>query len=84
MARISWKHFTQLGPFRWNQVAPVRAARGAIGIIVPLALGWTAGHGHIVDRAYAALGALPAGFVSFQGETRSHSFTEGKAPSLFR
>ncbi|HUK07223.1 MAG TPA: FUSC family protein [Stellaceae bacterium] len=66
---LSWKHLTQLGPFRWNQVAPARAARGAIGVVVPLALGWASGQ---VDfGAYAALGALPAGIVSFQGEARS-------------
>ena len=38
-------------------------------MIVPLALGWATDH--VEYGAYAALGALPAGFVSFQGETRS-------------
>lgn len=67
--RIALQHLAHLGPFRWRQVAPTRAARGAIGVIVPLALGWASGHAEY--GAYAALGALPAGFVSFQGETRS-------------
>jgi hypothetical protein len=37
--RIVWKHFAQLGPFRWDQIAPTAAARAAFGVVVPLALG---------------------------------------------
>jgi len=66
---IAWRKLAQLGPFHWRDVAPRRAARVALGVVVPLGLGWASGH---VDYgAYAALGALPAGVASFQGETRS-------------
>jgi hypothetical protein len=58
-----------LDSLRWDATAPWRAARVTIGVVVPLILGWISGH---VDYgAYAALGALPAGFASFQGETVS-------------
>ncbi len=66
---VAWKKLAQLGPFRWDDVAPWRAARVALGVVVPLALGWVSGHADY--GAYAALGALPAGIASFQGETRS-------------
>jgi len=59
----------QFGPFRWEGLALWRAARVAVGVVVPLGLGWVSGH--IQYGAYAALGALPAGVTSFQGETRS-------------
>ncbi len=66
---VAWRRLAQLGPFHWRNVAPGRAARVALGVVVPLGLGWASGH---VDYgAYAALGALPAGVASFQGETRS-------------
>jgi Fusaric acid resistance protein-like len=64
-----WKRLAQLGPFRWSNAAPQRAGRAALGVVAPLVLGLIAGR---VDYgAYAALGALPAGFVSFQGESRT-------------
>ena len=54
---IAWRKLAQLGPFHWRDVAPWRAARVALGVVVPLGLGWVSGH---VDYgAYAALGALP-------------------------
>jgi uncharacterized membrane protein YccC len=60
---------TQLGPFYWGKAALPRASRAALGVVAPLVLGLIAGR---VDYgAYAALGALPAGFVSFQGESRT-------------
>ena len=66
---VVWRKLTQAGSFRWSDVAPRSAARAAFGVVFPLALGWAAGH---VDYGgYAALGALPVGVVSFQGETRS-------------
>jgi uncharacterized membrane protein YccC len=37
--------------------------------VVPLVIGWMIGH--LEYGAYVALGALPAGMASFQGETRS-------------
>ena len=64
-----WKRMAQLGPFRWGNAAPQRASRAALGVVAPLVLGLIAGR---VDYgAYAAVGALPAGFVSFQGESRT-------------
>ena len=59
----------RLGPFRWDAIAPWRAVRVALGVVTPLALGWA--FGHVDYGAYAALGALPAGFVTFRGEARS-------------
>jgi len=66
--RFVWKDLVRLGPFRWNALAAGRASRVALGVIVPLAAGWSLGN--IEYGAYMALGALPAGFASFQGETR--------------
>jgi uncharacterized membrane protein YccC len=69
LARREWKRLTRLGPFRWNLVTPWRAARAATGVVLPLVVGWATGH--IQFGAYAALGALPAGVASFQGESRT-------------
>jgi len=66
---FEWKRLIQLGPFRWGAVAPWRAVRAAVGVVAPLIIGWLSGNTEY--GAYAALGALPAGFVSFQGESRS-------------
>lgn len=71
---MSWfvghKELIQLGPFRWGgAIAPWRASRLALGVLLPLALGWAFGHADY--GAYTALGALPVGFVSFQGQARS-------------
>ncbi len=66
---ISWRRLLRLGPFRWSGVLPSRASRVALGVALPLAVGWFSGH--VEYGAYMALGALPAGFASFQGYTRS-------------
>jgi uncharacterized membrane protein YccC len=58
-----------LGQFRWRDVSPGRAARAAFGVVVPLAAGIATGHPEY--GTFAALGALPAGFVSFRGVTRT-------------
>ncbi|MBV8616918.1 MAG: FUSC family protein [Acetobacteraceae bacterium] len=65
----AWTGLARLGPFHWTNVAPWRAARIGLGIVVPLALGLATDR--IEYGAYAALGALPAGTASLQGETRS-------------
>ncbi|HVN84294.1 MAG TPA: FUSC family protein [Candidatus Binatia bacterium] len=64
-----WNRIAASIAFRWRDLALQRAARMALGVILPLALGWMTGH--IKYGAFMALGALPAGIVSFQGETRS-------------
>src|SRR5256885_3053291 len=54
---------TEISPLSLHDALPI------FGVVVPLGLGGASGH---VDYgAYAALGALPAGVASFQGETRS-------------
>jgi uncharacterized membrane protein YccC len=58
-----------LGQFRWHDISPGRAARTAIGVLAPLALGIATGHPEY--GTFAALGALPTGFVSFRGITRT-------------
>jgi hypothetical protein len=55
--------------FRRGGIALGRGLRGAAAVVLPLVIGGATGH--IQSGAYIALGALPAGFVSFQGETRS-------------
>jgi uncharacterized membrane protein YccC len=57
------------GQFRWQNVTPGRAARAAFGVLTPLIIG--AATGHLEYGTFAALGAVPAGLVSFQGVTRS-------------
>ena len=59
----------RIGPFQWGAIAPWRAARVALGVLAPLVLGWASGQ--IEYGAFAALGALPAGFAAYQGVTRS-------------
>jgi len=58
-----------LGTFRRDGVALARGLRGAAAVVLPLVVG--AATGHLQYGAYMALGALPAGFASFHGETRS-------------
>src|SRR6185295_17860593 len=59
----------RLGRFEWHALSVPRAVRGGLGVTLPLAVGWVTGH--VEYGAYAALGALPAGFASFEGQTRS-------------
>ena len=85
-AGFRWAMLLRFGPFHWSALAPLRAARAAVGIVVPLIVGWATGH--LDYGAYAALGALPAGFASFEGVTRSRIMavvvaTVGMAVSTF-
>jgi hypothetical protein len=64
-----WRELVRVGPLRWGDVAPWRAARVAAGVSVPLAIG--SASGHLDYGAFAALGAQPAGIVSFHGAARS-------------
>jgi Fusaric acid resistance protein-like len=66
---LRWRELVRVGPLRWGDVAPWRAARVAVGVVVPLAIG--SATGHLDYGAFAALGAQPAGLVSFHGEARS-------------
>jgi len=66
VAHTGWLN---LGQFRWRNVSPGRAARPALGVLVPLAVGIATGHAEY--GMFAALGALPTGFVSFRGLTRT-------------
>jgi hypothetical protein len=68
-AELSQPGWLDFGAFRWRDLAPGRAARAAFGVITPLAIGVAAGR--IALGSFAALGALPAGFISFRGITRS-------------
>ncbi len=58
-----------LGQFRWHDIELARAIRAALGVLVPLSIGLATGHK--AYGSFAALGALPAGFVSFRGVTRT-------------
>src|SRR5258706_979490 len=58
-----------LATFRCSELALARGLRGAGAVVLPLVVG--AATGHLQYGGYMALGALPAGFASFHGETRS-------------
>ncbi|HYZ54654.1 MAG TPA: FUSC family protein [Streptosporangiaceae bacterium] len=66
IAHGGWFNF---GQFRWADVNVGGALRAGAGVITPLALGLVTGH--LEYGVFAALGALPAGFVSFQGVSRT-------------
>ncbi len=68
-AELSHSAWLDFGAFRWRDLATGHAVRAALGVITPLAIG--IGTGHAAYGSYAALGALPAGFVSFQGVNRT-------------
>jgi uncharacterized membrane protein YccC len=68
LGRSGWLDF---GAFRWRDLALGPAGRAAFGVITPLAIGVATGHDAF--GSYAALGALPAGFVSFRGVTRTRA-----------
>ena len=65
------RRFVRLGSLHWNAASPRRAVRIALGVTLPLAAGWWAGRADL--GAYAALGALPAGLVAFEGQARSRA-----------
>jgi uncharacterized membrane protein YccC len=57
------------GAFRWRDLALAQSVRASIGVLTPLIIGVATGK--IEYGSYAALGALPAGFVSFRGVSRT-------------
>jgi uncharacterized membrane protein YccC len=68
-AELSQSGWLDFGAFRWRDLALGRAVRASIGVITPLIIGVTTGK--VAYGSYAALGALPAGFVSFRGVSRT-------------
>jgi uncharacterized membrane protein YccC len=68
LSRPGWLDF---GAFRWRDLATGQAMRAALGVLTPLAVG--VGVGQIEYGSFAALGALPAGFVSFRGVSRTRA-----------
>jgi FUSC-like inner membrane protein yccS len=66
---IRHTRWLDLGQFRWQDIELARAIRAALGVLVPLSIGLATGHK--AYGSFAALGALPAGFVSFRGVTRT-------------
>ncbi len=68
-AELTQSGWLDFGAFRWRDLATGQAVRAAVGVITPLAIG--IGTGHVGYGSFAALGALPAGFVSFQGVNRT-------------
>jgi uncharacterized membrane protein YccC len=68
-AELSQGGWLNFGAFRWSDIDIPRALRAGAGMITPLALGLATGH--LEYGIFASLGALPAGFVSFQGASRT-------------
>lgn len=68
-SEVSHRGWLDLGRVRWRDATPARAARAAFGVVVPLAIGIATKH--VEYGTFAALGAQPAGVVSFRGVTRS-------------
>src|SRR6201996_8573805 len=68
-AELSHGGWLNFGPFRWSAVDVPRALRAGFGMIAPLAIGVATGH--LEYGVFAALGAQPAGIVSFQGSSRT-------------
>jgi uncharacterized membrane protein YccC len=68
-AEVGGAAWLNLGQFRWRNVTPGRAVRATIGVLTPLIIGFATGH--VEYGTFAALGAFPAGTVSFQGVTRT-------------
>ena len=68
-AELSQSGWLDFGAFRWQDLASRPGRAGAIGVMAPLIIGVATGK--IEYGSYAALGALPAGFVSFRGVSRT-------------
>jgi uncharacterized membrane protein YccC len=66
LSRPGWLDF---GAFRWRDLAVAQGFRAAIGVLTPLVIGVATGR--VEYGSFAALGALPAGFVSFRGVNRT-------------
>jgi uncharacterized membrane protein YccC len=69
MRAVASRMLAGLVTFHRGGLGLARGLRGAAAVVLPLVVGWATGH--IQYGAFVALGALPAGFASFHGETRS-------------
>jgi Fusaric acid resistance protein-like/FUSC-like inner membrane protein yccS len=68
-AGLSHGGWLSFGPFRWADFRVASALRAGAGMVTPLAVGLVTGH--LEYGAFAALGAMPAGLVTFQGFSRT-------------
>ncbi len=85
-AELSQSGWLDFGAFRWRDLALGQAVRATIGVLTPLIIGVVTGK--VEFGSYAALGALPAGFISFRGVSRTRvlavlSAAAGMAVSTF-
>ncbi|HYZ56416.1 MAG TPA: FUSC family protein [Streptosporangiaceae bacterium] len=68
-AELSHGGWLNFGQFRWSDIRVLGGLRAGAGVIVPLVLGLITGH--LEYGAFASLGSLPAGFVTFEGVSRT-------------
>jgi hypothetical protein len=68
-AELSKSGWLDFGAFHWGDLALGQSVRATIGVLTPLIIGIATGK--IEYGSYAALGAVPAGFVSFRGVSRT-------------
>ncbi len=68
-AELSQSGWLDFGAFRWRDLSAGQSVRATIGVMTPLIIGVATGR--VAYGSYAALGALPAGFVSFRGVSRT-------------
>jgi uncharacterized membrane protein YccC len=85
-SELSQSGWLDFGAFRWADVSAGQGVRAALGVMAPLIVGVATGK--IEYGSYAALGALPAGFVSLRGVSWTRvlavlATTAGMAVSTF-
>jgi uncharacterized membrane protein YccC len=85
-SELSQSGWLDFGAFRWADVSAGQGVRAALGVMAPLIIGVATGK--IEYGSYAALGALPAGFVSLRGVSWTRvlavlATTAGMAVSTF-
>jgi len=85
-SELSQPGWLDFGAFRWADISAGQGVRAALGVMAPLIIGVATGK--IEYGSYAALGALPAGFVSLRGVSWTRvlavlAATAGMAVSTF-
>jgi uncharacterized membrane protein YccC len=85
-SELSQPGWLDFGAFRWADVSAGQGVRAALGVMAPLIIGVATGK--IEYGSYAALGALPVGFVSLRGVSWTRvlavlAATAGMAVSTF-